>query len=497
MTSPAQATVSYTDSEQALADEVRDQCLASLAFFFRCAWKCIEPTDAFLSGWHIDAIADHLEAAHNLELRYLSINMPPGHGKSSFVSVLWPAWCWLDQPGLKWMCGSYDMTLSARDNEACRDLINTRWYQGVFRPDWGWTKTQNVKIFYKNTAKGHRQAVATQGKGTGFRCHRTIIDDCHNRHKATRASIRDGIDWVSKTLTTRTNKPKEEVVVNVGQRIMHGDISDHLKDDPDYVHLVLPAEHKTTMVCETPIFKDPRKESGQLLFTGLYDAEDIAKKRRKMGEREFEAQYNQNPSLDDGGVFRQEWFERKGFFYAERKPLKWFDEVLWSWDCAFKGDDSSDPVVGELWGRKGDDYYLIEEVRDRWDFVNTQAAFMRSHQFTPTVSTWLVEDSANGPAIISSLKTVIPGLIAVSTRGESKIGRARAISPLYEAGQVHYPSADIAPWIGEHIAELLRFPYGEHDDRVDSASQALYRLRHARVRINVGVIGGNRAVVRG
>jgi predicted phage terminase large subunit-like protein len=139
---------------------------------------------------------------------------------------------------------------------------------------------------------------------------------------------------------------------------------------------------------------------------------------------------------------------------------------------AFKDTTSGSYVVGQVWGRIGADNYLLDQVRRKMDFVETVKAVRLMSAKWPDAWSKVVEDKANGPAVISTLKRSIPGLIAFMPNG-SKESRLYAVSPLFEAGNVHIPTRD---WTQDYIEELVSFPNGTNDDQVDCSSQALIRL---------------------
>ena len=142
---------------------------------------------------------------------------------------------------------------------------------------------------------------------------------------------------------------------------------------------------------------------------------------------------------------------------------------------AFKDTKASDYVVGQVWGRRVADKFLIDQVRDRMNFPLTLQAVLDLSARYPEAMTKLVEDKANGPAVIAALQGKIAGLIPVEPMG-SKEARAAAASPQVESGNVYLPHPFLAPWVEGFIEEHAAFPRGGHDDQVDSTSQALNRL---------------------
>jgi predicted phage terminase large subunit-like protein len=152
-----------------------------------------------------------------------------------------------------------------------------------------------------------------------------------------------------------------------------------------------------------------------------------------------------------------------------------FDKLLISWDMAFKGTEDADFVVGQVWGKQGARRYLLDQPRGRMGFTDTLRAFRELAAKWPQALEKLVEDKANGPAVIDSLKAAVSGIIHIEPDG-SKTARAHAVTPLFEAGNVFIPHPQTCPWAGEFVAELLQFPAGAHDDQTDAATQALRRL---------------------
>jgi len=148
-----------------------------------------------------------------------------------------------------------------------------------------------------------------------------------------------------------------------------------------------------------------------------------------------------------------------------------------SWDLTFKGGDDSDYVVGQLWGKRGSDYYLIDQVRGQMDFPETVKAIENFSAKYPRVREILIEDKANGSAVISTLKSKIGGIIPIKPQG-SKEARAMSITPLVEAGNVYLPKGK--SFINDFMEEVSNFPYAKHDDIVDVMTQAINRMENQR-----------------
>jgi predicted phage terminase large subunit-like protein len=150
------------------------------------------------------------------------------------------------------------------------------------------------------------------------------------------------------------------------------------------------------------------------------------------------------------------------------------DEMVQSWDCAFKDLETSDFVVGQIGGRVGPNFLLLDQVRGRMDFPATVKSVRHLSAKWPYTLGKLIEDKANGSAVIQVLAHEMLGILPVNPEG-GKIARAAAASPLLEAGNVYLPHPQYAPWVTEFIEESATFPNGAHDDQVDAMTQALLR----------------------
>ena len=217
------------------------------------------------------------------------------------------------------------------------------------------------------------------------------------------------------------------------------------------------------------------RKCGEALHPERYPLEQLEGIRRAVGAREWEALYQQHPTPDGGSIFRAEWLR---FWYPKDLPLR-FEKLVLSWDMTFKEGDDTDYVVGQAWGKSGADFYLLDQVRRRMGFTETLAAFRALADKWPGATRKLVEDKANGPAVIDSLRNHVSGIVPVEPDG-SKTARAHAVTTFFEAGNVHIPHPSHCPWAAEYIAELTQFPAAAHDDQVDATTQALRDMQSHR-----------------
>jgi len=209
----------------------------------------------------------------------------------------------------------------------------------------------------------------------------------------------------------------------------------------------------------------------------------LAKIRRVLGEVSFSSIYQQRPAPASGLIFKKEWFRyyttrdhpiiEDGHAVKQLPPV--YVSHLQTWDMSFKDKKSSDKVAGHVLSRLGADVYLRDRVNGRRDFVATLTEVENMTKKWPEATLKLVEDKANGPAVISALRSRIVGLVPVEPQGD-KVARAYAVTPIFESGNVWFPHPAIAPWVKELELELMQFPLGANDDDVDALTQGLLRM---------------------
>jgi predicted phage terminase large subunit-like protein len=257
------------------------------------------------------------------------------------------------------------------------------------------------------------------------------------------------------------------------QRLHDDDLTGHLlKQEPNgWTHIKLPAEFEQDETWTFPISGRPFPvKAGGLLWERRFPRHVLADLKTALGSWSFAGQYQQNPAPLQGGIIQREWIH----FYRELPAATGSVRWLQSWDCSFKDTRESDYVVGQVWCRIGAAYYLVDQVRERMDFVRTKQAIQQMTAKYPQATAKLIEDKANGPAVIAALRSEIDGLIAFDPH-DSKMGRLNGVSPLFEAGNVFLPER--APWLGDFVEELTRFPNATNDDQVDACTQALLYIR--------------------
>lgn len=460
----------------------------SFSEFINEAWPILEPANALIPNWHIDLIAENLSLVTDGKIDKLLINMPPRNAKSNLVTILWPSWSWTLRPALRWIFCSYSASLSTKHSVDRRRIIESAWFQ----KNWGGivrlSVDQNQKQEYENTARGHMISTSVGGTITGKGGDVIVEDDMLNPLEAdSEAARRHSLDMHKNVLSTRLDNPKTGARVIVEQRTHDQDVSGYvLKNENGWRHLCLPLIADEPKKIIFPLSgRVVEREVGDLLIPdrqGKKEAEDM---KRTMGTRTFFAQAQQKPTSEEGNILKRQWWRT----YDELPSG--FDIAIQSWDMSFKETKSGSFVVGQNWRKRGADFYLVDQCRDRMDFAATctaLTAFSGKHKEAAAI---IVEDAANGPAIISTLKQKIAGIIAVPPHG-SKLARAQAAAPVVESGNVYLPNPAKHPWVFDFIEECAAFKgvSGEINDQVDAFSQAITWLRqlaYAEVDIDDGL----------
>ena len=443
------------------------------------AWNVVEPSTPFVPNWHIDAICEHLQAVVNGDIRFLMINVPPRHCKSRLASVFLPAWVWTFKAFIRWLFISYSADLATEHSLDCRRVIRSEWYQNNWGKAFQISSDQDRKTMFENDKRGYRIATSVGGTATGRGGDIIVVDDPHNVKEApSKAKRTEVLNWWTQVMPTRDNNPKDPRRIIIMQRCHEMDLAGHiLKEEAGWDWLCLPTEYNRKRMVTTSIkWHDPRQAENELLWPARFGVEEIARAKKVLGIYGYAAQHQQTPHPPEGGIIKTSWWK----FYDDL-PLTvrgelGFEELIQSWDLAFKDTDASSYVVGEVWGRLGADKYLVDQVRGRFDFIETIQQIRKLSKKWPQAVGKLIEDKANGPAVINTLSKELAGIIPVNPQG-GKLARLNAVSPEIEAGNVYLPKK--AEWVQDYLDEFAAATPdggGQFWDQIDATTQALMRL---------------------
>jgi predicted phage terminase large subunit-like protein len=332
-------------------------------------------------------------------------------------------------------------------------------------------RDQNVKTEFENTRRGTMVATSTGGTVTGKGGDILIGDDVLNPELAESEAERNrALEFIDETWSSRLDDKRTGRMVFVEQRLHAKDVTAHLMKQGVWTQLVMPAifdqdtEYVMPMTGRKVAFK-----AGDLLST-RDTPETLEQTKLQMGTRGFQAQFLQKPSLEEGAIIKRSWFKT-----YKREALPKMQFTVWSWDTAAKDGQQNDYSVGQLWGMAEGCFYLLDMVRLRLNYPALRRE-ARERWIAQRSDVVLVEDTSVGQALTPDLKADRVPVIPVSVERD-KVVRLNVQSPVIEAGMVHIPDAADAPWVVQFRDEICDFPYSDHDDAVDSATQALHYLR--------------------
>jgi hypothetical protein len=487
-----------------------------LVEYIRLFWSKVEQA-RYMHNWHVDAVAEHLQAVTAGQIKRLVINVPPGCMKSLSCSVFWPTWQWTLEPTKRIICASYDQSLVTRHAQMHLNLIQDADYQACWPQVRLAPKAPAIRDF-STTRGGFRFSTSIEGKVTGRHGHGALVDDPMKPQDAImqrKVAFEKVNNWFDGTLQTRAVDPANFWIVLIMQRIHTDDLAGRCLAQEGWERLILPMRQ----VKRTYWARDPRKEPGELLWPERFPETKVRELEIAL-RAEASAQLQQDPTPMSGGIIdevwtRLEWLEvpKKGVFVQ-------------SWDFSSKGiAESHSKVAGHLWcvsrdvkmlrellsplddrlakvpGAQGDAriitipdrtelFLLVDRVTGHWNFSRSKAEFLAA-QKRPQWSrarVKLLERKANGQAVIDECSRTVHGILGVDPK-DSKEERLRVHSDKFEARAVVFPPNPLGDEIRE---QLIKFPRFTWDDDVDCTTQALDRLasKTERYRENLRIIAG-------
>lgn len=449
-------------------------CENDFSFFVKSYLSVVEPETYFEWNWHIDTLCNYCERVYYGDYQNLDFNIPPRMMKSLIITVLFPCWVWTKDPSLKFIVACRSFELSEKYNQQRRDLIKSEAYSKVWpviiRDDMDKAKR------FVNYNGGFMQAASALGKITGAGADFLLSDDLLDAMDAFSRSKRKATNqWFSNAFYNRAQNKKTVKRININQRLHMEDVSGYIEENHNYHRLVLEMV-KSENSQSTVDFVDPRKP-GEFLFPARYGQAEMDDDFKGMGSYGWSSQYQQSPIPIGGGIIKKEWIR-----YWTVLPDK-FDRKIITADLTFKGEDTSDYVSFMAWGEVQNKKYLISVVRGRWTYKVSKANFTEFCK-THGIDRKLIEDKANGPALISDLSEKLTGLIAWPEKGSplaklDKVSRLGLCSEAFELGEVYLPQNDEITEV--FVDELTSFTENGsatgNDDMVDTATMALLEFK--------------------
>jgi predicted phage terminase large subunit-like protein len=438
----------------------------------------------FRINWHHRVICSHLDRFISGEINRLAIFIQPQIGKSELVSRHLPAMIFGKDPDHRLIASSYGDAFASEFNLDVQRIMESEKYQALFpesrlmgpgvRGNW----VRNSSHFEIVERKGEYHSVGVGGSLTGRTGYTLLIDDpVKNAEDARSLAFREKQwRWFKTTARTRLRRDRfgnAPRILLTMTRWHHDDLAARILAEmkanpnlPQWTVLSFPALREDL---ENPL--DPRRLDEPLWpeMVSRSDCDELM-----ADAKTWNSLYMQRPAPEKGTIFQRDWWQ-----YYTVLPSD-LEKTIQSWDLTFTEGPSTDWVVGQIWGRKGANKYLIDQFRARVGFNGQVMAVQAMSAKHPSATSKYIEKAANGHAVHETLKNKISGIILVPPKG-SKVVRAEAISGQVQAGNVFLPDPSIAPWIGDFVEEHAHFPDGKHDDQVDACSMALSLLDNGRM----------------
>ena len=463
----------FTEDEQArlleeleVLENLKNKEMAQLKFmsFVRKVW----PT--FIGGRHHEKMAAAFERVASGEIKRLIINMPPRHTKSEFASYLLPAWFLGKFPAKKVIQTSHTAELAVGFGRKVRNLVDSEVYKSIF-PGVGLQSDSKAAGRWATNSGGDYFAIGVGGAVTGKGADILIIDDPHSEQEAALSETNPEV--YDKTYEWYTSGPRQRLqpggaIIMVMTRWSKKDLTGQV------LKAAAQRSGEDWEVIEFPALF----ENDKPLWPEFWSVEELVALREELPVGKWMAQYMQQPTSDVSAIIKREWWK----IWEEESP-PYCEFTIQSWDTAFTKSERADYSACTTWGvfYQPDDtgvsqanIILLNSMKKRMEFPELKAKAYESYkEWDPDAL--IVEAKASGAPLIYELRAMgIPVQEFTPSKGNDKIARLNAVADIFASGRVWVPQTR---WADELVEEVASFPSGEHDDLVDSMSQAMLRFR--------------------
>ena len=437
-----------------------------LAAFIQKTFQTLAPGQLYYDNWHLQAMAWYLEQTASGNIKRLLITLPPRNLKS-ISAVAFTAWELGRDPSKRIVCVSYSADLASKHAQDCRAVMESDWYRRIF------PRTQiskNAEMNIVTSHQGYRYSTSVGGTLTGRGGDTLIVDDPLKAEDALSETRRSAVnDWYDGTLYSRLDDKRKGAIIVIMQRQHLDDLAGHVLRQERWIHLNLPAIAEADEQIPIGPNQTYSRKVGEPLHQAREPKEVLDRIKATIGSFAFSAQYQQRPVPVEGEIIKWVWFRS----FDSELQRQAGDEVIQSWDTANKAEQLSDYSVCTTWLVRGNQYYLIDTLREKLIYPDLKKMII-AHARKHLADSVIIENKGSGISLIDDLRHrgAAGDPMPISFDPESdKVTRMSAQSAQIEAGRVFLPRD--APWLSDFKTELLQFPYGRHDDQIDSLSQFL------------------------
>lgn len=460
--------------------------------FFEKVFSHTHGNKALDPGWHLDAMIYAAEQLVAGVAPRLCVALPPGYMKSVIFSVALPAWALGRKPATRILCASHSMDLAERNARMFREVIEADWYRATF-PALKISPKCDKATLVATTKGGNRMSASVNTSVTGIRTDLIVVDDpLPAEHALSEAYRKQANEWFDRSIENRLDDKEKGPIAIVMQRLHIDDLIGHvLHRDEKWRYLALPAIAEVDE--EIPIGDGlvHKRKVGEVLCPARESLAFLLRKKQADSFM-FSAQFQQAPIPVEGAMVKRSWFKR----YDKIPSRNALEAIVQSWDCAGKAQMTSDFSAGLTFGVRGDEYYLLDVLKGRWDYPDLRkmvVQYARHHR----ASTVLIEDTALGTSLLQDFRRTkeIRALGVPVKAGYDKVTRLQHQSAKIEQGQLFLPVS--APWLIDFENELISFPGSKYDDVVDALSQFLRYEQFRKppmLESRVTLLGGRRLV---
>ena len=418
----------------------------------------------FVEGYHHKIYAEKLNRVARAELKRLIINMPPRHTKSEFASHLFPAFFMGRHPKAKLIQTTHTGELSIRFGRKTKNLVESEEYSKVF-PEVTLAADSKAAGRWESNHGGEYFAAGVGGAITGRGADLLVIDDPHSEQDALSPTVLDGhYEWY--TSGPRQRLQPGGAIVLVMTRWSIKDLTGRLLD----------AQGKDPMSDQWEIVEFPAVIKDKPMWGNFWDMDGLMKVKASIPVSKWNAQWMQNPVAEEGALIKREWWKK-----WEKKKIPELQYVIQSYDTAFSKKETADYSAITTWGvfTPSDDrkpcIILLDAKKGRWNFPELKEMAKKEYKYWEPELV-LIEAKASGLPLTHELqKAGVPVINFTPSKGNDKHSRVNSVAPIFESGAVYAPID--RRWAEEVIEECAAFPFGDHDDYVDSMTQALMRYR--------------------
>ena len=391
--------------------------------------------------------------------------MPPRHTKSEFASHLFPAWYVGKFPDRKVIQTAHTAELAVGFGRKVRNLVGSDDYQGIFE-DVSLASDSKAAGRWSTNRNGEYFAIGVGGAVTGKGADILIIDDPHSEQEA---ALNDPSIY-DKTYEWYTSGPRQRLQPGGSICVVMTRWS-----KKDLTGQILKSSIQRGGADEWEVIELPAiLPSGNPLWPGFWPLEQLEALKSELPVSKWSAQYQQDPTSEEGALIKREWWKE-----WDKKSPPACEFVIQSWDTAFLAKETSDYSACTTWGVFYDEdgnsnIILLDALQERLEFPDLKIrAYDMYKEFEPDA--FIVEAKASGSPLIFELRRMgIPVSEYTPSRGRDKVARVNAVSDLFSSGLVWAPKTR---WADEVVEQFASFPAGDHDDLVDSGTQALLRFR--------------------